>query len=310
MFRKSLKFSIAIVLIVSHITLVFGTGYAAAPTVKLIVNPNKTDVDLGSEPIALTAKASGSNLTYTWELQGPGKIEGEGSAVFYKLPDTIDGESAQALVTVTVTDATGQETTETVTFNILAPEKESAPQPAKKGMSKNTKIALGVGGVALLGGGIALAASGGGGGDSDSPPFTGSFKWEYTDVTSLGNIYTNSWVLNLTQDGNTITGNTVRTSTLVNCCTTVVTVPISGTADGNSAFFTWGGGEGSCVCTDWTWETWIDAGSGHATLVDNSIIRFDGGAEYIRMFIMGLSEIDHDVKNEITVPTGGDFIRQ
>lgn len=166
MFQKGVKFLLTIILILAHITLLVENGYAENPSVRLIINPNKTDVDLGSDPIALTAKATGSNLTYRWELKGPGKIDGEGSAVFYVLPEKIKGKSEQALVTVTVTDAAGQETTETVTFNILAATstKTASPQPAKKGMSKTTKIALGVGAAAALGGGIALLA----GGDDDS----------------------------------------------------------------------------------------------------------------------------------------------
>jgi hypothetical protein len=129
-----------------------GQGVAQEPSIKLVMNPSKTDVYLGSDPIALTLRVKGKNLTYEWKLLGPGKLEGTGSSVFYILPEKIDGESEQALITVTVTDESGEETAESVTFNILAKKEESQ----SKGMSNTTKIALGAVAVAGLGGGIAI----------------------------------------------------------------------------------------------------------------------------------------------------------
>jgi len=121
MFRHTQKFVIVLVFLTVNIGLLSGECFAAAPAIRLVVNPNKTDVALGSGPIALTARARGKNLTYTWELLGPGELDGKGSAVFYVLPDKIEGSSARALITVTVTDESGQEMTESVTFNLLAP---------------------------------------------------------------------------------------------------------------------------------------------------------------------------------------------
>jgi hypothetical protein len=144
-------------------TTLVGQGFAQNSDIKLIMNPSKTDVYLGSDPIALTARVKGKNLSYEWKLLGPGKLEGKGSSVFYILPETIEGESEQALITVTVTDESGEATTESVTFNILAEEKTAS----KKGMSNTTKIALGAVAVAGLGGGIAVAAGGGGDGDGN-----------------------------------------------------------------------------------------------------------------------------------------------
>jgi len=162
MLRYNQKFAVALVLLVVYMLALFGEGYAEEPAIRLIVNPSKTDVYLGSDPIALTAKMKGKNLTYEWKLLGPGEIEGKGSSVFYVLPEKIEGESAQALITVTVKDEAGEAITESVTFNILPSAK-----PKSKGMSKTTKIALGAGAVAALGGGIALAAGGGDGDGSD-----------------------------------------------------------------------------------------------------------------------------------------------
>lgn len=41
---------------------------------------------------ATTQRARGENLTYKWEFLGPGKLDGERSAVFYILPEKIEGK--------------------------------------------------------------------------------------------------------------------------------------------------------------------------------------------------------------------------
>ena len=74
MFRKQMKLFITIFVMFFYLLFVGGDVlYAQGPTVKLIVNPNKTDVFVGADPVALTAKATGTGLQFTWELQGPGR---------------------------------------------------------------------------------------------------------------------------------------------------------------------------------------------------------------------------------------------
>ncbi len=134
---------------------------AAALSVKLVVNPIRTEVSAGSDRIVLTTRASGTRLTFKWELRGPGKLEEKGLAAFYFPPDAIEKVSELATITVTVTDDTGQETKETVTFKILTPTPSPVPTPTiTTGMSKGTRVVLGIGAVALLGGGIALVFKG------------------------------------------------------------------------------------------------------------------------------------------------------
>ena len=143
-------------------------SFAAAPTVKIVVSPNKADIQAGSAPLALTAQASGSDLKYQWTLIGPGKIDNDNlPSVFYMVPEKISQET-QALITIIVTDKMGQEATKTITFNILPMvEKESSSsiETESKGMGTRTKVILGAGAVAALGGGLALAL---GGDDSSS----------------------------------------------------------------------------------------------------------------------------------------------
>ncbi len=119
MFRKHQKLSFLFVVISVGLLLLFRESYAV-PTVKLMVNPSVLDIAVGSESIALTARASGSNLQFEWKLLGPGEFEGSTteSAVFYKPPDTIEGKSAKAIITIKVTDDKGEDATESVIFNI------------------------------------------------------------------------------------------------------------------------------------------------------------------------------------------------
>ena len=101
MLQRSQKFAVTVIVLVIYMMTLVGQGFAQDSGIKLVMNPSKTDVYLGSDPIALTARVKGKNLAYEWKLLGPGKLEGKGSSVFYILPDTIEGESEQALITVT-----------------------------------------------------------------------------------------------------------------------------------------------------------------------------------------------------------------
>jgi hypothetical protein len=170
--RTHLTHFIAFIVITLYLLGMFGEGYAADVDVTLVVNPpDSEEIQAGSGKIVITADASGENLTFTWKLSGPGKLEAEGAAAFYIPPEKIEQTSEFAIVTVTVKEPSGQATIKSVTFTILpGPPKTATPSPeptpmVKEGMSRGTKVALGLGAVAALGGGIALAAGGGDGDD-------------------------------------------------------------------------------------------------------------------------------------------------
>jgi hypothetical protein len=287
----------------------FGEGYAAAPTVKLIVNPDTTNVYVGSEPISLTAEVTGSGLTFRWELRGPGKIEGKGPAISYIVPETMKKASARATITVTVTDEAAQETTETFTFTILA--KEKSPKPAKKGMSRTTRIALGVGAAALLGGGIALFADGDDDDDDNGSPFTGTFRFEFTAQTDKGNPTSETRDLILIQNGISVSGTYVANSTLVGCCTASFAVPVTGRIAGNSVVLTWGAGKGTCWCSEWRYSFSENGGTYAFTLVDNGRILRSGGVDFIRLSVVSCPGTGPEVKDDSVIHfEGRDFIRQ
>lgn len=168
MFKKHQRLSILFVIVCVGMLLFIRDSYAAL-TVTIIVNPpGIAEVLAGSDPIGLAAQVSGTNLAYKWELDGPGKLEGdtERASVFYRPPNRIDGDSVKAKITVTVADDKGEETLVSETFTIIPsgilPSPISAPTPTptpKPGMSKSTKVAIGVGAAVAVGGIIAILVS-------------------------------------------------------------------------------------------------------------------------------------------------------
>jgi len=118
------------IIISISIILLIGSESYAQPKVKLVVNPDRVDIPVGSRKIVLTAKASGTGLKFEWELLGPGEFDGETdrSAIFYKPPEQVEGELEQAVIMIMVTDENGDQTTESVTFKII-PKNDSTPTP-------------------------------------------------------------------------------------------------------------------------------------------------------------------------------------
>lgn len=325
MFRKQ-ELVVVFVLTILLFSFVFAKGCIAAPSVELKIEPNDTVLYAGSDEVTLIALVNGENLKFKWELIGPGELEDKGSTALYVAPKEIENEPTQAIITVTVSDETGQKTTKTITFSIVSdlpstltliptPTPVSSPTPklrsSRRGLGK--KVLLGIGAAALLGGGVGLSV-GGGDGDDAGPSFTGRFQRDYSGVSSRGNPYTGTYVFDLMQSGNLIAGNLINTSTLIDCCTTVTTVPVTGTIEENStnsAFLSWGPGEGRCECSEWTWTSGITADSDHVILInDERILRFDKGADFTRTSKVNRAEFTGKIDEDGFVEIGGDFIRQ
>ena len=98
--------------------------------------------------IALTAQASGgSGLTFQWELLGVGSLSDvTKSAIFYYPPTTIDSDTEQAIITLRVKDADGNEAQSGVTLTIVGggnddptptPESTVTPTPASCSKDKS-----------------------------------------------------------------------------------------------------------------------------------------------------------------------------
>ena len=129
MWRDMQRYVISLFILTAVMFVLVQYSSGAEMSIRLVVNPDRTTFHLDDGEIALTARVRGKNLRYTWELIGPGKLDGEGSAIFYVLPDRIDGPSVKSLVTVTVSDESGKTAQESVTFTLL---------PAQSGTSTVT----------------------------------------------------------------------------------------------------------------------------------------------------------------------------
>jgi hypothetical protein len=81
-------------------------------------------IPLGSRSqIEITANSREENVTFTWELKGPGKLrEGKKSFVrVYEIPDTIDERSKEATITVTMIKDEEKIASDSVTFTLIDP---------------------------------------------------------------------------------------------------------------------------------------------------------------------------------------------
>lgn len=119
-------------------------------SVHLSMSPHQ-NTHITGWPVTLEAVSKASNLEYIWRVVGPGSIQGSGAKVTYQSPLTIEQDPSLIEITVIVRDTIGREAYDTITFNL----KYGPPPPS--GMSTGTKIAIGAGSAALLGGGIWLA---------------------------------------------------------------------------------------------------------------------------------------------------------
>jgi hypothetical protein len=331
--RQTFRKLISLVVLMScSVLLLGGEGYAAAPIVELMVFPDTSEVSIGAEPIAIAARASGSNLTYAWNLLGLGKLEGEGPAVFYHVPETLEKDSARVIITVTVTDGEGQEITETVVFTLRAgqvtappPVPEAAEEPASpepsqkgsapvesesKGMSKRTKIIIGgVATAAAIGGGVALLMMGDKDEDEKNGPFTGTFRGQFVGQTDSGETTYDTITFTLTQKGDAVTGTLNISSQLPGWCTVSLTVTVTGIASGTSAVLNIGPGQSSCQSPDGgTYTISMSSFTANVSLTNNdNTLRFDDGTEFPR--VAKVVEADDEVKHR-SIDLKGDFVRQ
>ena len=94
---------------------------------KIVVNPNASDLTLGEGPVILSVKTPEKNVKYAWALDGPGQLQGEGSTVLYILPEQLDASPARVAIAVTVTNQAGQRQDARVALTLRAPAATPAP---------------------------------------------------------------------------------------------------------------------------------------------------------------------------------------
>ena len=101
----------------------------------------ETTVPAGAEPLALGAKTSDcKKTTFQWNVKGVGSLdEPTEQTLFYTPPSTIDGNSKQAIISVTVTEADGNEASDSVTLTIVRGD-SPVPTPEPTPTSGDEKL--------------------------------------------------------------------------------------------------------------------------------------------------------------------------
>lgn len=98
---------------------------SAQSSEKLEIDPDIRAIHIGSAPqdILIGSRKKGERFQYKWDIKGPGKFEGDvtNPAIYYIPPSKIGKKLVQTLITVTVTDNKGKETTDSVIFTLLDP---------------------------------------------------------------------------------------------------------------------------------------------------------------------------------------------
>jgi len=117
----------ALAALLSVFACLFAPELASAISLKIVVNPNVTTLHLGDSPIIVSVKSQEKNLTYLWELTGPGHLQGQGPATQYVLPEQLETSPTAIVITVTVANKAGEEQQERIEFTVIAPP---TPTPA------------------------------------------------------------------------------------------------------------------------------------------------------------------------------------
>ena len=101
----------------------------------------ETTVPAGAEPLALGAKTSDcKKTTFQWNVKGVGSLdEPTEQTLFYTPPSTIEGTSKQAIISVTVTEADGNEASDSVTLTIVRGD-SPVPTPEPTPTSGDEKL--------------------------------------------------------------------------------------------------------------------------------------------------------------------------
>ncbi len=130
-------------------------GLAQSSQITILASPHQTSYHAGGMPITFSVQTSIFDPEVTWKLIGPGELEGNGRSTVYTPPKNIDRESIPITVTAIVRTTVGREESATFKFSLLP----ALPQ-VKAGMGTGTKVVIGVGALAAVGGGVALAMRG------------------------------------------------------------------------------------------------------------------------------------------------------
>jgi len=186
---------------------------------------------------------------------------------------------------------------------------ETTPQtPPSQGLSTTAIIGTGV--VVAAGAGAIIAVNANSGNDknaSGGEPFAGTFVLE----ESLGPEIRRTTIFRLAQTGNEISGNRSETIVVEWCCTADGDGPVSGTADGNTAFLTIQRGAGYCFCAK-VFEKVSAFSQAGISLAVSSAADLEGqrivGASWDEEVLSGTATLSDD--GRVLNYAGQDYLRQ
>lgn len=144
LFRNHLRGVFSLFLIVFCGMTVIAYNTEAQPSIHIKLEPDVDTIHIGSEigEVLITALSDRHNALFLWELDGPGKFEGDVTCpgLFYIPPQNIEQDSVKTIISVTVTDEEGKKTTEEVILTLIAEETRSSILTSNPPSQPITKI--------------------------------------------------------------------------------------------------------------------------------------------------------------------------
>lgn len=122
--RRGKLVSITMILSGSSILLLSALAYGRELSVEFLLDPDIRTIDLAApQQVTIIARPSNDDVTFRWKLDGVGALDGnEGDAgQIYLPPQDIQGDMAQAIISVAVTDKQGNTAKTSVTFTLKQP---------------------------------------------------------------------------------------------------------------------------------------------------------------------------------------------
>jgi len=117
--------------VMAMLLLLLGQQAAAQPTVKITLDPDLREIEIGSavKEIWVQADVTGNNPKLTWKFEGQGAFKEMTLGGIYSIPPQIEGKTASATLTVDAIDADGKTAQDRVTLTLKAPASEPAATP-------------------------------------------------------------------------------------------------------------------------------------------------------------------------------------
>ncbi len=122
--RRGKLISITMILLGSSILLFSALAFGEELSVEFLLDPDIRTIDLAApQQVTIIARPSKDDVTFDWQLNGIGTLqgnEGDGGQI-YLPPQEMQGDMAQTIISVVVTDKQGHTAKASVTFTLKQP---------------------------------------------------------------------------------------------------------------------------------------------------------------------------------------------